>query len=154
MYDDFNHFLIVTIKDSGIGICKEDVPKLFDQFGRLKRIAEINSAGIGLGLFFVKKIVEKFNGSIVAQSPGVGRGTTFAFKMKISPVQDSSYQSQITTNPNSKILLGPRNMLEDKQQNQTDNKSEQINTEENTLRESYFQEADARLSDSYCALSK
>ena len=45
-------------------------------------------------------------------------------------------------------------MLEDKQQNQTDNKSEQINTEENTLRESYFQEADAKLSDSYCALSK
>ena len=46
--------LIVHVQDSGAGIANEDIPKLFSQFGRLHRTAEINNDGIGLGLTIVK----------------------------------------------------------------------------------------------------
>ena len=49
---------MVHIEDTGVGIAKEDIPKLFTRFGKLHRTAELNSAGIGLGLMIVKQIVE------------------------------------------------------------------------------------------------
>ena len=46
--------MIVHVKDSGVGIEAEDIPKLFSKFGKLHRTADINSEGIGLGLTIVK----------------------------------------------------------------------------------------------------
>jgi signal transduction histidine kinase len=48
----------VEISDTGAGIAKEDIGKLFTRFGKLQRTAEINSEGLGLGLTIVKQIVE------------------------------------------------------------------------------------------------
>lgn len=53
-YDDDLESLVVHIEDTGTGISEEDIPKLFTRFGKLHRTAEINSAGIGLGLLIVK----------------------------------------------------------------------------------------------------
>ena len=52
------------VKDSGKGISAEDKSKLFTQFGKLKRTAEMNSEGIGLGLMICKNLVELNKGSI------------------------------------------------------------------------------------------
>ena len=46
--------LWVQVKDTGVGIAEEDLPNLFQKFGKLHRTAEINSQGIGLGLMIVK----------------------------------------------------------------------------------------------------
>ena len=56
------NLLIIHITDTGVGIAEEDFPKLFNRFGKLQRTANINSAGIGLGLFIVKSIVESCGG--------------------------------------------------------------------------------------------
>jgi len=48
----------VHVKDTGVGINDEDIPKLFSRFGKLKRTAKMNSEGIGLGLTIVVKIIE------------------------------------------------------------------------------------------------
>ena len=42
------------VKDTGAGIAQEDIPKLFNRFGKLHRTAEMNHEGIGLGLTIVK----------------------------------------------------------------------------------------------------
>ena len=42
------------MKDSGVGIAREEMPNLFRKFGKLHRTAELNNAGIGLGLMIVK----------------------------------------------------------------------------------------------------
>jgi len=42
------------VKDTGIGINREEIPNLFKKFGKLHRTAEMNSTGIGLGLLIVK----------------------------------------------------------------------------------------------------
>ena len=75
----------VQIKDTGAGIDPEDIPKLFNRFGKLHRTAEMNHEGIGLGLTIVKQIVEKCNGTIGVISEGLGHGSMFFFSMKMRP---------------------------------------------------------------------
>ncbi len=75
--------LNVSVMDSGVGIAQEDMPILFCKFGKLQRTAEINSAGIGLGLTIVKQIVEKGGGKVNVSSEGVGKGSLFSFSIKM-----------------------------------------------------------------------
>ena len=53
-YDIRHDDLIVYVQDTGAGIAQEDIPKLFNRFGKLHRTAEMNHEGIGLGLTIVK----------------------------------------------------------------------------------------------------
>ena len=85
-YNEEVESLVVHIEDTGAGIAKEDIPKLFTRFGKLHRTAELNSAGIGLGLMIIKQIVESSHGSVVGESEGVGRGSLFIFSMRMVKV--------------------------------------------------------------------
>ena len=49
--------MIIEVEDTGTGIAKEDLNKLFTRFGKLQRTAEMNHEGIGLGLTIVEAIV-------------------------------------------------------------------------------------------------
>ncbi|MFZ7114310.1 MAG: sensor histidine kinase [Bacteroidota bacterium] len=69
--------IIVTVSDSGIGIDKEYQKKVFDKFFRVPTGNVHDVKGFGLGLAYIKKIIELHNGTIVLQSEP-GRGTTFA----------------------------------------------------------------------------
>lgn len=75
--------LVVHVEDTGAGIALEDIPKLFSQFGKLKRTAAQNSDGIGLGLTIVKQIVEQSGGTVSAESDGPNKGSVFIFCMKM-----------------------------------------------------------------------
>jgi signal transduction histidine kinase len=72
-----NDKVLIKVSDTGIGIAKEDIGKLFGKFVRNKKGVEINVSGTGLGLYIVKKIVEAHDGEIWAESEGVGKGSTF-----------------------------------------------------------------------------
>jgi signal transduction histidine kinase len=62
--------LVIRVKDTGIGIAPEDVPRVFEPFERLGRDSV---AGAGLGLAIAQHIVELHGGSLTASSvPGVG----------------------------------------------------------------------------------
>ena len=52
----------MRVRDTGVGIAKEDLPKLFNRFGILARTADMNSEGIGLGLTIVRQIIQKAKG--------------------------------------------------------------------------------------------
>ena len=75
--DDNNDKVIVMIKDSGIGIDNEILPRLFTKF------ATKSDQGTGLGLFIVKKIIESHGGRIWAQNNTNGIGSTFYFTLPI-----------------------------------------------------------------------
>ncbi len=62
----------LTVKDNGLGISEENKAKIFTMFKRLHNHVE----GTGIGLFIVKNIVDKYNGTIEVEST-VGEGTTF-----------------------------------------------------------------------------
>lgn len=70
----------VAVKDTGIGIPKEELPLLFSQFRRLKGSAKVE--GTGLGLFIVKTIIEAHKGTVQAESQD-GEGSTFTVKVPI-----------------------------------------------------------------------
>jgi two-component system sensor histidine kinase/response regulator len=72
-----DHDLAVEISDTGMGISREDLPFIFDEFFRVKNRQTQHIAGTGLGLAIAKKIIEAHNGCIkVVSEPG--RGTTFS----------------------------------------------------------------------------
>ncbi len=72
------------MQDTGVGIAKTDMPKLFNRFQKLERTASINNEGIGLGLTVVQQIVEAGGGHIVAESQGANEGSCFILNMQMS----------------------------------------------------------------------
>lgn len=68
----------IFIKDSGIGIPRRDLKRIFKRF---YRVAGGEVKGTGLGLFIVKSIIEKHGGKIRAQSRGEGLGSTFLVQL-------------------------------------------------------------------------
>lgn len=78
--------LDVSVQDTGVGISKEDVGRLFQKFGRLDNsyVAAATSGGTGLGLFICRNLVELMHGKIWAASEGVNKGSTFTFSLPIA----------------------------------------------------------------------
>ncbi|MFA5144169.1 MAG: ATP-binding protein [Candidatus Omnitrophota bacterium] len=68
----------VYVQDTGVGIKEEDIPKLFMEFEQLGTSVERQTGGTGLGLAISKKIIERHDGRIWAQSE-YGKGSTFIF---------------------------------------------------------------------------
>jgi len=71
----------VYIKDSGIGLARADLKRIFKRFYRVPE--EAAAKGTGLGLSIVRAIVEKHGGSITAESKGTGKGSTFVVRLPL-----------------------------------------------------------------------
>jgi two-component system, OmpR family, phosphate regulon sensor histidine kinase PhoR len=69
----------VSVRDEGIGLLQEDLPRVFERFYRAEGVRKLE--GTGLGLYICQGIVSAHGGRIWAESPGHGRGTTFSFAL-------------------------------------------------------------------------
>jgi signal transduction histidine kinase len=76
--DNYQEEVIVRIKDTGIGIATEIMPRLFTKFGTK------SEKGTGLGLFISKSIVEAHGGRIWAENNIDGKGATFYFSLPLN----------------------------------------------------------------------
>lgn len=77
----------MQVIDNGAGISEENQGKLFKLFGYLECTQELNSQGIGLGLYITKMIVEQFGGVVGVKSME-GRGSTFSMCFILSKHED------------------------------------------------------------------
>ena len=68
--------VLISVQDTGIGIAKEDISRIFSRFWRSDASRERVSGGLGVGLAITKEIIDQHNGTISVESE-VGKGTTF-----------------------------------------------------------------------------
>jgi len=77
---------VVTVKDTGIGIDHELLPRLFEPFSQAKRARSRSEGGLGLGLSIARRLVEMHGGTIrVASAPGRGSEFTVQLPLNASP---------------------------------------------------------------------
>jgi PAS domain S-box-containing protein len=70
--------VVVSIRDTGIGIPRGSLEDIFDMFSQVNRSIERSTGGLGIGLALVKGLVEMHGGQVKAESEGEGKGSRFA----------------------------------------------------------------------------
>jgi signal transduction histidine kinase len=76
----------ISVSDTGCGIKKEDLPRLFHEFEQLETVGIEKTRGTGLGLAISKEIITRHSGEIRAESE-LGKGTTFFFTLPIQEME-------------------------------------------------------------------
>jgi len=81
-------FVIISVRDNGIGFTDSQKQNLFQQFGKIERYGkglDLGIDGTGLGLYISKRIVELHGGKIWMESEGKNKGSTFYFTLPFIP---------------------------------------------------------------------
>jgi PAS domain S-box-containing protein len=72
--------IVVTVRDTGIGITPELMPRVFDLFTQGDRTIARSEGGLGIGLTLVRKLAEMHGGTVTAESEGSGKGSAFTVR--------------------------------------------------------------------------
>ncbi|WP_411280966.1 PAS domain S-box protein [Gemmatimonas sp.] len=73
--------VVVSVKDTGIGIAADQLPRVFEMFTQMDRSLGKSQGGLGIGLTLVKRLVEMHGGTVEATSEGLGKGSTFIVRL-------------------------------------------------------------------------
>jgi PAS domain S-box-containing protein len=74
---------VIAVRDSGIGIGREMLPKVFDMFAQAEQGLARSQGGLGIGLTLVRRLVEGHGGYAEAHSSGPGQGSTFTIRLPL-----------------------------------------------------------------------
>lgn len=97
--------LRVSVRDHGLGIKHEDIAKLFDKFSRTDEAKNYDPNGMGIGLYFAKRVVQDHGGAVGVESDGIGKGSMFWFELPMgsaSPLE-SAFERANGKNTISKV---------------------------------------------------
>jgi PAS domain S-box-containing protein len=75
---------VLRVRDDGIGIAKEMLPRIFELFVQVDHASTKAQGGLGIGLTLVKNLVEMHNGTVEALSEGLGQGSEFVLRLPIA----------------------------------------------------------------------
>jgi CheY-like chemotaxis protein len=89
--------VLVSVKDTGIGIATDQLPRLFQMFSQVDHSLEKSHGGLGIGLTLAKRLVEMHGGRIEARSEGLGKGAEFVIRL---PVVLEASQPQVSAERN------------------------------------------------------
>ena len=76
-----NRAIEISVSDSGIGICPEFLPFVFERFRQADSTTTRSYGGMGLGLAIARHLIELHGGTVQVDSPGEGQGTTFTVRL-------------------------------------------------------------------------
>ncbi|RYD80949.1 MAG: response regulator, partial [Verrucomicrobiaceae bacterium] len=86
--------VVISVRDTGIGIAAEALPQMFELFTQGERSLSRSEGGLGLGLTIVKQLCELHGGSITARSEGAGKGSEFTVRLPAAKRADITTQFQ------------------------------------------------------------
>ncbi len=75
--------VVIRVRDSGIGIATEQLPRIFDMFVQVDTSLERAGSGLGIGLTLVKTLVDMHGGTVEVSSDGIGKGSEFVVRLPI-----------------------------------------------------------------------
>ena len=75
--------VFVSIKNTGVGIAQQELPRLFDRFYKTDKSRSLDKTGVGLGLYIVQTIINQHKGDLIVQSVE-GEYTEFTFSVPAS----------------------------------------------------------------------
>ena len=81
---------VVRIRDTGMGIASEMLPRVFDLFTQVERTLARAEGGLGLGLTLVRRLMEMHGGTVAATSAGQGQGSEFVVRLPVLPDETPS----------------------------------------------------------------
>jgi PAS domain S-box-containing protein len=99
---------VVSVRDSGLGIPREMLGKVFELFTQVDRTLEKAQGGLGIGLTLVRRLAEMHGGSVEAKSEGYGHGSEFTVRlpaMLTAPAPDEGAGEEITPPSRRRILV-------------------------------------------------
>src|SRR5688572_7866161 len=102
-------YAVVRVKDTGMGIPKELVAKIFDLFSQVHQKSETAHGGLGIGLALVRRLVEMHGGVVSASSPGPSLGTELTIRLPLVGVQTASLGAPMETK--RPPVVSPRRIL-------------------------------------------
>jgi CheY-like chemotaxis protein/anti-sigma regulatory factor (Ser/Thr protein kinase) len=76
-----NHWAVLTVADTGIGLEPELLPRVFELFVQGERALDRSQGGLGIGLTLVQRLAQLHNGFAEAQSAGTGKGSVFTVRL-------------------------------------------------------------------------
>ena len=88
--------VVVRVADTGVGIPRESLPEVFEMFTQVGRNMDRAQGGLGIGLTLVRRLTEMHGGSVVADSPGPGKGSTFSVRLPLAEPADRSPETGTT----------------------------------------------------------
>jgi PAS domain S-box-containing protein len=77
----------IAVSDTGVGIQADALEGVFDMFSQVGRNIDRAQGGLGIGLSLVRRLVEMHGGSVKAESPGPGAGSTFTVRLPLAPIE-------------------------------------------------------------------
>jgi two-component system CheB/CheR fusion protein len=89
--------VVANVKDTGIGICPEQLGSIFEMFTRADTTLERSRDGLGIGLTLVKRLVEMHGGTIEAHSEGEGWGSEFSVRLPRLAGKPAAHERPVAT---------------------------------------------------------
>lgn len=83
-----NGFVVIKVKDTGVGLPAEMLPRVFDLFTQVERTLDRSEGGLGIGLTIVRRLVEMHGGTVSAASEGLDRGSEFTVRLPMCDARD------------------------------------------------------------------
>ena len=100
--------VVLRVRDSGIGIAPEMLPRVFDLFAQADRALVRSEGGLGIGLTLVRNLVERHGGSVSAHSAGLGQGSEFVVRL---PTLAKTGSREAARSPRSSLPVSARRSI-------------------------------------------
>jgi CheY-like chemotaxis protein/two-component sensor histidine kinase len=89
----------VSVRDTGVGISPDVLPRVFDLFAQGDRSLDRSQGGLGIGLTMVKNLIEMQGGTVRAHSEGMGKGSEFVVRLPFLSVQEPESEEEAGETP-------------------------------------------------------